>query len=80
VDFNLDYCDSRAQLLERLNDWLATHDPDAIIGWNVVQFDLRTPRTCPAPQRAAHARRATNRWPGANTAAGHLLSPQRQDG
>lgn len=41
VDFKLDYCDSRAQLLERLNAWLAVHDPDAIIGWNVVQFDLR---------------------------------------
>ncbi|WP_431702326.1 DNA polymerase II [Pseudomonas sp. BR20] len=41
VDFKLDYCDTRAQLLECLNQWLATHDPDAIIGWNVVQFDLR---------------------------------------
>ncbi|AZE54376.1 DNA polymerase II [Pseudomonas synxantha] len=41
VDFKLDYCDTRAQLLERLNQWLATFDPDAIIGWNVVQFDLR---------------------------------------
>ncbi|MBT2374739.1 DNA polymerase II [Pseudomonas fluorescens] len=41
VDFKLDYCDTRAQLLERLNQWLATHDPDAIIGWNLVQFDLR---------------------------------------
>ena len=41
VDFKLDYCDTRTQLLERLNQWLATHDPDAIIGWNVVQFDLR---------------------------------------
>ncbi|AZE99378.1 DNA polymerase II [Pseudomonas orientalis] len=41
VDFKLEYCDTRAQLLERLNHWLATHDPDAIIGWNVVQFDLR---------------------------------------
>ncbi|MBB1517908.1 DNA polymerase II [Aquipseudomonas guryensis] len=41
VDFQLDYCDSRAQLLERLNEWLARHDPDAIIGWNLVQFDLR---------------------------------------
>ncbi|MDO9346892.1 MAG: DNA polymerase II [Pseudomonas sp.] len=41
VDFKLDYCDTRAQLLERLNAWLARHDPDAIIGWNVVQFDLR---------------------------------------
>ncbi|UII73364.1 DNA polymerase II [Pseudomonas sp. HN11] len=41
VDFKLDYCDTRAQLLERLNQWLVLHDPDAIIGWNVVQFDLR---------------------------------------
>ena len=41
VDFKLDYCDTRAQLLECLNQWLALHDPDAIIGWNVVQFDLR---------------------------------------
>jgi DNA polymerase-2 len=41
VDFDLEYCDTRGQLLERLNTWLATHDPDAIIGWNVVQFDLR---------------------------------------
>ena len=41
VDFKLDYCDTRAQLLERLNQWVATFDPDAIIGWNVVQFDLR---------------------------------------
>ncbi|WP_268800766.1 DNA polymerase II [Pseudomonas huanghezhanensis] len=41
VDFKLDYCDSRKQLLERLNAWIALHDPDAIIGWNVIQFDLR---------------------------------------
>lgn len=44
VDFQLEYCDSRAQLLERLNDWMARHDPDAIIGWNLVQFDLRVLR------------------------------------
>jgi len=41
VDFALEYCSSRGQLLERLNQWLAQHDPDAIIGWNLVQFDLR---------------------------------------
>ena len=41
VDFDLVYLDSRAALLEALNDWLERHDPDAIIGWNVVQFDLR---------------------------------------
>ncbi len=40
-DFNLEYVDSRPLLLQRLNDWLARNDPDAIIGWSVVQFDLR---------------------------------------
>ncbi|SAL49470.1 DNA polymerase [Caballeronia cordobensis] len=41
TDFALDYCDSRADMLRRFNAWIAHHDPDAIIGWNVVQFDLR---------------------------------------
>ncbi|MCU1732920.1 MULTISPECIES: DNA polymerase II [unclassified Pseudomonas] len=41
IDFQLEWCDSRAELLQRLNGWLAEHDPDAIIGWNLVQFDLR---------------------------------------
>jgi len=41
IDFDLEYCDSRQLMLERLNQWMARHDPDAIIGWNVVQFDLR---------------------------------------
>ncbi|GAA3587772.1 DNA polymerase II [Gibbsiella greigii] len=41
LDFTLEYCASRPQMLERLNQWLAQHDPDAIIGWNLVQFDLR---------------------------------------
>ena len=41
LDFRLDYCESRAAMIERLNQWIAQHDPDAIIGWNLVQFDLR---------------------------------------
>ncbi len=40
-DFNLEYVDSRPKLLQKLNDWLQRNDPDAIIGWSVVQFDLR---------------------------------------
>ncbi|MBZ0331796.1 DNA polymerase II [Halomonas sp. ANAO-440] len=40
-DFSLLYCDDRKALLVRLNEWIARHDPDAIIGWNLVQFDLR---------------------------------------
>ncbi|WP_275445651.1 MULTISPECIES: DNA polymerase II [unclassified Halomonas] len=39
--FSLHYCESREALLRQLNEWMARHDPDAIIGWNVVQFDLR---------------------------------------
>jgi DNA polymerase-2 len=41
LDFELIYLDSRPQLLEALNQWFVDHDPDVIIGWNVVQFDLR---------------------------------------
>lgn len=41
LDFELVYVASRPQLLEKINAWFAEHDPDVIIGWNVVQFDLR---------------------------------------
>ena len=41
LDFTLEYCDSRAELLEQLCRWMERHDPDVIIGWNVVQFDFR---------------------------------------
>ncbi|MHB0774236.1 DNA polymerase II [Halomonas sp. WWR20] len=41
LGFSLQYCDSRKALLTCLNEWMAQHDPDAIIGWNLVQFDLR---------------------------------------
>lgn len=41
TDFALEYCESRVVMLRRFNAWMAHHDPDAIIGWNVVQFDLR---------------------------------------
>ncbi|QXH54825.1 DNA polymerase II [Pseudomonas maumuensis] len=41
LDFDLHYCGDRAELITCLNQWLARHDPDAIIGWNLVQFDLR---------------------------------------
>ncbi|WQO23079.1 DNA polymerase II [Klebsiella pneumoniae subsp. pneumoniae] len=41
VDFELVFIASRPLLLEKLNAWFAEHDPDVLIGWNVVQFDLR---------------------------------------
>ncbi|EMS1064767.1 DNA polymerase II [Providencia stuartii] len=34
------YVNSRPQLLDKLNEWLQQYDPDAIIGWNLIQFDL----------------------------------------
>ena len=41
LDFDLIYVDTRPQLLEQLNAWFTRHNPDVLIGWNVVQFDLR---------------------------------------
>ena len=41
LDFALDWCATRAELLERLEAWFRVHDPDAVIGWNLVQFDMR---------------------------------------
>ncbi|MGB3068569.1 MAG: DNA polymerase II [Ottowia sp.] len=41
VDFRLLYCPTRRDMVEQLNAWFAAHDPDVIIGWNVIQFDLR---------------------------------------
>lgn len=41
ASFALHYCATRADLLDSLEAWVARHDPDVIIGWNVVQFDLR---------------------------------------
>ena len=41
LDFKLEYCETRAQLLEKLIEWMERHDPDAIIGWNLLQFDLK---------------------------------------
>ncbi|WP_245391857.1 DNA polymerase II [Salinicola aestuarinus] len=40
-DFELVYCASRADLLRALNAWFARFDPDAVIGWSVISFDLR---------------------------------------
>ncbi|AIJ45930.1 hypothetical protein O987_08975 [Comamonas testosteroni TK102] len=39
--FALIYCASRQEMINRLNAWFARNDPDVIIGWNVIQFDLR---------------------------------------
>jgi DNA polymerase-2 len=41
LDFDYEVCATRRDLLDRLEDWIRRFDPDAIIGWNLVQFDLR---------------------------------------
>ena len=41
LDFDFEYCDTRLALLEKLEAWMTLHDPDAIIGWSVIGFDLR---------------------------------------
>jgi DNA polymerase-2 len=41
LDFDYEVCATRRELLERFDTWMRVHDPDAIIGWNVIQFDLR---------------------------------------
>ncbi len=40
-DFALVYCPTRLVMIERLNAWFDRNDPDVIVGWNVIQFDLR---------------------------------------
>ncbi|MEH6591081.1 MAG: DNA polymerase II [Halioglobus sp.] len=34
------YCKSQSEVLEAFTDWLAEYDPDILIGWNVVNFDV----------------------------------------
>ncbi len=41
LDFRLIYLPTRTAMIERLNTWFEENDPDLIIGWNVIQFDLR---------------------------------------
>lgn len=41
VDFQLSYVAHPRELIHALNQWMAAYDPDVIIGWNVIQFDLR---------------------------------------
>ena len=45
-DFILTYCADRRAMILAVNAWFREHDPDAIIGWNLVQFDLRLLQQC----------------------------------
>jgi len=37
---NIDWCSSEKEALQRFFQWIKQNDPDLIIGWNVVAFDL----------------------------------------
>jgi len=37
---NITWCDSEKHALQDFFQWMKTHDPDVIIGWNVIAFDL----------------------------------------
>jgi len=37
---NITWCENEKQALEFFFHWIKTHDPDVIIGWNVIAFDL----------------------------------------
>jgi len=41
LNFALIYLPTRKAMIEMLNDRFARNDPDVIMGWNVIQFDLR---------------------------------------
>jgi len=36
----VDFCGSQKQCLQKFLEWLAVCDPDILIGWSLVQFDL----------------------------------------
>ncbi|KAF1046919.1 MAG: DNA polymerase II [Herbaspirillum frisingense] len=76
VDFELHFCDTRKELIEALNGWMARHDPDAIIGWNLIQFDLnvlqKQAEKYNAPLRLGRGGRALE-WREHGFRANHML-------
>ena len=78
LDFALVYCPTRKAMLERLNDWFERNDPDVIIGWNVIQFDLRvlqkTADDCGAPLLLGRERRPIE-WRTHPGKQGYLFAP-----
>ncbi len=76
--FALVYCPTRKAMIDHLNDWFARNDPDVLIGWNVIQFDLRvlqkTADDCATPLLLGRERRpiAWRTHPGKQ---GYLFAP-----
>ncbi|MDT4826464.1 DNA polymerase II [compost metagenome] len=78
LDFSLVYCPTRKALIEQLNDWFERNDPDVLIGWNVVQFDLRvlqkTANDCGVPLLLGRERRPIE-WRTHPGKQGYLFAP-----
>ncbi|MEJ8852308.1 DNA polymerase II [Variovorax rhizosphaerae] len=78
ADFSLIYCPTRKSMIERLNDWIERNDPDVVIGWNVIQFDLRvlqkTADTCGTPFLLGRERRPID-WRTHPGKQGYLFAP-----
>lgn len=76
--FALIYCASRKAMIGQLNEWFARNDPDVIVGWNVIQFDLRvlqkTADDCATPLLLGRERKpiAWRTHPGKQ---GYLFAP-----
>lgn len=78
MDFSLIYCPTRKAMIEKLNDWFARNDPDVLIGWNVIQFDLRvlqkTANECGVPLLLGRERRPIE-WRTHPGKQGYLFAP-----
>ncbi|MNU72662.1 DNA polymerase II [compost metagenome] len=78
MDFSLVYCPTRKAMIEQLNDWFERNDPDVLIGWNVVQFDLRvlqkTANDCGVPLLLGRERRPIE-WRTHPGKQGYLFAP-----
>ncbi|MGJ7608926.1 DNA polymerase II [Variovorax sp. LT1R20] len=78
MDFSLVYCPTRKAMIEKLNDWFERNDPDVLIGWNVIQFDLRvlqkTANECGAQLLLGRERRPIE-WRTHPGKQGYLFAP-----
>ena len=78
LDFALIYCPTRKHMVECLNDWFARNDPDVIIGWSVIQFDLRvlqkTADACGVPLQLGRERQPI-KWRTHPGKQGYLFAP-----
>jgi DNA polymerase II len=77
-DFHLDYCENHKQMIEKLNAWFKKHDPDVVIGWSLVQFDLRILQShadkCKVPLALGRGGKSIE-WRGHGSKDGYLFAP-----